>query len=108
MKRTRSEDLRFSIAFALGDAVKVVRGLRKGLTEAERYAVADQVVYRLKKYGDAWELDKELPQRSPVESGAALPVSLGVPNVRSCARAIQGRSVRRRLFRSTSITLVGH
>jgi hypothetical protein len=71
MKRTRSEDLRFSIAFALGDAVKVVRGLRKGLTEAERYAVADQVVYRLKKYGDAWELDKELPQRSPAELGQA-------------------------------------
>ena len=38
--------LRFAIAFALIKARKVVRGLRQGLTEEERYAVADAVVRR--------------------------------------------------------------
>ena len=31
-------------AFALNRAVKIVRGLRQGLTEDERYAVADHAV----------------------------------------------------------------
>jgi hypothetical protein len=65
--KTRGEQLKSSVAFALFGAVKVVRGLSKGLTEAERYAVADQVVYELKRYGDAWELEKELPERHPAE-----------------------------------------
>jgi hypothetical protein len=37
-----------------------VRGLRQGFTEEERYAVADDVVLELKRYGDAWRLDEEL------------------------------------------------
>ena len=40
---TRGDVLRYRIAFALSRAVKIVRGLRQGLTEAERYAVADHV-----------------------------------------------------------------
>ena len=41
---TRGEVLRYKLAYALGRAVKIVRGLRQGLTEDERYAVADHVV----------------------------------------------------------------
>ena len=37
-----------AIAFALRGARKLVRGLREGLTEEERYPVADDVVHRLK------------------------------------------------------------
>ena len=33
-------------------ARKIVRGLKHGLTEEERYAVADQVVEQLKQRGD--------------------------------------------------------
>jgi hypothetical protein len=59
--RTRGEALRFAIAFALMRARKVVRGLRKGLSEEERYAVADDAVARLRQYGDPWRLNEELP-----------------------------------------------
>jgi hypothetical protein len=38
--------LRFATAFALRGARKLVRGLRQGLTEDERYRVADDVVQR--------------------------------------------------------------
>lgn len=69
MFKTRGEQLRSSIAFALRDAVKLVRGLRKSLTEDERLAVAEQTVRHLKKYGDPWKLDEELPQQSPAASG---------------------------------------
>ncbi len=41
---TRGEILRYSLAYALRRASKVVRGLRQSLSEAERYAVADHVV----------------------------------------------------------------
>jgi len=59
--RTRADQLRFAIAFALIRARKVVRGLRQGLTEEERYAVADAVVWRLQEHGDPWRLSEELP-----------------------------------------------
>ena len=49
---TRADQLRFAIAFALMKARKVVRGLRQGLTEQERYEVADAVVWRLQEHGD--------------------------------------------------------
>jgi hypothetical protein len=45
---TRGNLLRYAIAFALMRARKIVRGLKEGLTEAERYAVADQVISQLK------------------------------------------------------------
>jgi hypothetical protein len=38
--------LRFAIAFALMRARKLVRGTPSGLSEEERYAVADDVVHR--------------------------------------------------------------
>lgn len=62
--RTRGDLLRFAVAFALIKARKVVRGLREGLTEDERYAVADAVVWRLKEHGDPWKLSEELPAQS--------------------------------------------
>jgi hypothetical protein len=36
--------LRFTVAFALRHARNLVRGLKQGLTEDERYRVADDVV----------------------------------------------------------------
>jgi hypothetical protein len=40
-------------------ARKIVRGLKNGLTEEERYAVADHVVEQLKQRGDPWDLNDE-------------------------------------------------
>jgi hypothetical protein len=63
---TRGDLLRYAVAFALIRARKIVRGLKAGLTEAERYAVADQVVSQLKQHGDPWELSEEAkPTRGP-------------------------------------------
>ena len=59
--QTRGDMLRFAIAFALMRARKLVRGLRQGLSEAERYRVADDVVHRLKQHGDPWRLSEDLP-----------------------------------------------
>jgi hypothetical protein len=59
--RTRGDVLRFAIAFALGRARKVVRGLRQVLTEEECYLVADDAVNRLQQYGDP-RLSEELPR----------------------------------------------
>ncbi len=56
--------LRFAIAFALIGARKLVRGLRHGLSEEERYRVADDVVHRLKQHGDPWRLSEDLPPLS--------------------------------------------
>jgi hypothetical protein len=53
--------LRFAIAFALRRARKLVRGLRQGLSEDERYLVADDVVRSLQEHGDPWALSQELP-----------------------------------------------
>jgi len=48
---TRGEVLRYAIAFALRRSRKVIRGLKAGLTEEERYAVADHAVAQLKGRG---------------------------------------------------------
>ena len=53
--------LRFTIAFSLPGARKLVRGLRQGLSEKERYRVADDVVHRLQQHGDPWRLSEDLP-----------------------------------------------
>ena len=45
----RGTVLRYAIAYALMRARKVVRGLREGFAEAERYAVAYHVVSQLKE-----------------------------------------------------------
>jgi hypothetical protein len=59
--QTRADTLRFAIAFALRGARKLVRGLRQGLSEEERYRVADDVVQRLQQHGDPWRLNENLP-----------------------------------------------
>jgi hypothetical protein len=38
---------------------KIIRGLKEGLTEEERYAVADHAVAQLKERGDPWRLNEE-------------------------------------------------
>lgn len=53
--------LRFAVAFALMRARRLVRGLRQGLSEEERYRVADDVIHQLKQHGDPWRLSEELP-----------------------------------------------
>jgi hypothetical protein len=40
---------------------KLVRGLRQGLSEEERYQIADNVVQRLQQHGDPWRLSEKLP-----------------------------------------------
>jgi hypothetical protein len=59
--KTRGESLAFAISFALIRACKVVRGLRQGLTEDERLAVADDAVEEMKRYGDPWRLNEDNP-----------------------------------------------
>ena len=58
---TRGEVLRYAIAFALRRARKIIRGLKQGLTEEERYAVADHVVKQLRDRGE-WQLDEDVKQ----------------------------------------------
>jgi hypothetical protein len=58
---TRGDVLRYRIAFALMRARKIVRGLRQGLSEDERYAIADHVVAQLKEHGDPWQLSEDAP-----------------------------------------------
>jgi CheY-like chemotaxis protein len=48
---TKGEVLRYAIAFALRRSRKIIRGLKQGLTEEERYAVADHAVAQLKERG---------------------------------------------------------
>lgn len=63
---TRGDILRFSLAFALRGASKIIRGLRQGLSEDERFAVADHVVAQLRDRGDPWHLEDEAkPVRGP-------------------------------------------
>jgi hypothetical protein len=62
---TRGEVLRYAIAYALRRWQKVIRGLKEGLTEQERYAVADHVVSQLKDRGDPWRLNEEQPTAKP-------------------------------------------
>ena len=53
--------LRYAIAYALRRSRKIIRGLKEGLTEEERYAVGDHAVAQLKQHGDAWRLNEEAP-----------------------------------------------
>ena len=61
----KGEVLRYAIAFALRRSRKLRRGLKEGLTEEERYAVADHVVRQLKDRGDLWRLNEEAPTARP-------------------------------------------
>ena len=62
---TRGEVLRYAVAFALRSSRKVIRGLKEGLTEEERFAVADHTVAQLKERGDPWRLNEEAPIAKP-------------------------------------------
>ena len=62
---TKGEVLRYAIAFALRRSRKIIRGLKEGLTEEERYAVADHAVAQLKERGDPWRLNEETPTSTP-------------------------------------------
>jgi hypothetical protein len=59
--RTRGEVLADAISFALIRARKIVRGLKQGLTEVDRHAVANDAVHELKRHGDPWKLNEEFP-----------------------------------------------
>jgi hypothetical protein len=79
---TRGEVLSRAISFALIRAVKVVRGLRKGLTDDERHAIADSAVYHLKKYGDPWKLNEEFPPPTG-DTGHGMPTGWQKPSTSS-------------------------
>ncbi len=57
--------LQYAIAYALRRSHKIVRGLKEGLSEGERYAVADHVVAQLKERGDPWRLEEEAKPAPP-------------------------------------------
>ena len=65
---TRGERLAHSISYAFSRAKKVVRGLSIGLTGDECWAVAQAVVDELRRDGDRWKLDEELPEATEVHS----------------------------------------
>jgi hypothetical protein len=62
---TRGEVLRYAIAFALRRSRKIIRGLKEGVTDEERFAVADHTVSQLKERGDPWRLNEEAPTAKP-------------------------------------------
>jgi hypothetical protein len=62
---TKGEVLKYAIAFALRRSGKIIRGLKEGLNEDERYAVADHAVAQLKERGDPWRLNEEAPTAKP-------------------------------------------
>lgn len=57
--RTGGQVLADAVSFALIRARKIVRGLKQGLTDQDRRAVADDAVRELKKYGDPWRLNED-------------------------------------------------
>jgi hypothetical protein len=62
---TKGEVRKYAIAFALRRSRKIIRGLKQGLTEEERYTVADHAVAQLKDRGDPWRLNEEAPTAKP-------------------------------------------
>jgi len=48
---TKGEVLRYAIAFALRRSRKIICGLKEGLTEEERFAVADHTVEQERAWG---------------------------------------------------------
>jgi hypothetical protein len=62
---TKGEVLRYAIAYALRSSRKIIRGLKEGLTDDERFAIADHTVAQLKERGDPWRLNEEAPTAKP-------------------------------------------
>ena len=66
---TRGDVLRYAIAYALMRVRKIICGLKVGLTEEERYAVADHVVRQLKEQrAGGWRLDEEVKAAPPLST----------------------------------------
>ena len=63
----KGEVLRYAIAFALRRSRKIIRGLKEGLTEEERFAVADHAVAQLKERSDPWRLNEEAPTAATID-----------------------------------------
>jgi hypothetical protein len=61
----RGEVPKYAIAYALMRSRKIIRGFKEGLTENERYAVADHVVRQLADRGDPWQLNEDQPTAKP-------------------------------------------
>jgi hypothetical protein len=57
--------LRYAIAYALQRSRRIVLGIEEGLSDQERYAVADHVVAHLKERGDPWRLNEEANSAPP-------------------------------------------
>jgi hypothetical protein len=62
---TKGDVLRYAIAFALRRSRRIIPGLKVGLTEEERYAVADHAVAQLRERDDPWRLNEEAPTAGP-------------------------------------------
>ena len=63
MAYTRGYILSRAVAFVL--AKLKIHGRKGVMTEAQRYEAGNLVVSELKRYGDEWELDKDLPDNHP-------------------------------------------
>jgi hypothetical protein len=46
----------------------VIRGLKEGLTEEERFGVADHTIAQLMERGDPWRLEEEQPIAKPLST----------------------------------------
>jgi hypothetical protein len=63
MPYSRAEMLKFAVAFAL---MKMkIHGRKGALTEEQRYEIGDHVVYELKRNGDPWRLNENVPDNHP-------------------------------------------
>jgi len=63
MPYTRGEMLRFAVAFAL--RTLKIHGRKGVMTEQQRYEAGDLVVAQLKRHGDPWQLDENMPENLP-------------------------------------------
>jgi hypothetical protein len=78
--KTRGDVLSLHLTMALARAVKIVRGLRKGLSREEREAVAYDTMKRVAALReDPWGLNEELPP-STAAVGHGAPEGWDKPN----------------------------
>lgn len=62
MPTKRGKMLSFAVAFALRKLN--IHGRKGAMTEAQRYEAGDLVVRELRRYGDPWKLDEDIPERT--------------------------------------------
>jgi hypothetical protein len=63
MPYKRGEILKSAVAFALRKLK--IHGRKGAMTEEQRYEAGDVVVYELKRYGDPWRLEEDMPENHP-------------------------------------------